>query len=279
MIEPELNTKMLCIKYLLVSFNLVFVITGICMILVGWAVDSIYFEYSHFLEMHFFTPPILLIVIGCIVFIVAFFGCCGAYKESTCMIMVFSMFLLFIFFLEIGAAVTGLVVQSKVKNIISYTINETMYEYPTNNASALTMDMLQYELHCCGLESSSDWENVLTQYSNTSITIPPSCCSLYNADKECINAYSNGCLPQLEFVVRESAFLIAGTATAIAILQLAGVIFACSLGKMIRFQKTERERQRWEMREQLISNYTQGDKGEKGPVLYMTITDMIRKSN
>lgn len=54
-------------------------------------------------------------------------------------------------------------------------------------------------------------------------------------------------------------------------------MFACSLGKMIRFQKTERERQRWEMREQLISNYTQGEKGEKGPVMYLTITDMIRK--
>lgn len=51
-------------------------------------------------------------------------------------------------------------------------------------------------------------------------------------------------------------------------------MFACTLGRMLRYQKTERERQRWEMREQLISNYTQG---EKGPVMYMTITDVKPK--
>jgi CD63 antigen len=34
--------------------------------------------------------PVLLIVVGVTVFVVAFFGCCGAVKENHCMIMTVS---------------------------------------------------------------------------------------------------------------------------------------------------------------------------------------------
>lgn len=60
------------------------------------------------------------------------------------------------------------------------------------------------------------------------------------------------------------------------LLQLVGVMFAFSLGRMIRIQKTERERQRWEMRERLLNNYSSfkgNNKGEIGPVVYMTISE------
>jgi CD63 antigen len=34
--------------------------------------------------------PVLLVVVGITVFVVAFFGCCGAVKENHCMIMTVS---------------------------------------------------------------------------------------------------------------------------------------------------------------------------------------------
>lgn len=37
-------------------------------------------------KYHLDLPPLLLIIIGSIIFITAFFGCCGAIKESTCML-------------------------------------------------------------------------------------------------------------------------------------------------------------------------------------------------
>lgn len=37
-------------------------------------------------KYHLDLPPIILIIIGSIIFITAFFGCCGAIKESTCML-------------------------------------------------------------------------------------------------------------------------------------------------------------------------------------------------
>jgi hypothetical protein len=37
-------------------------------------------------KYHLGLPPILLIAIGSVIFVTAFFGCCGAIKESTCML-------------------------------------------------------------------------------------------------------------------------------------------------------------------------------------------------
>lgn len=41
-------------------------------------------------QVNFSAPPIVLMVIGSIIFVIAFFGCCGAIQESHCMIVTVS---------------------------------------------------------------------------------------------------------------------------------------------------------------------------------------------
>jgi len=65
-------------------------ISGILIIGIGTTIHAIYNHFDTLLEDRFFTPAYLLIAIGCIVFVVAFFGCFGAVRESTCMIMIVS---------------------------------------------------------------------------------------------------------------------------------------------------------------------------------------------
>ena len=65
-------------------------ISGILIIGLGTTILAIYNHFDSFLEDRFFSPANLLIAVGCIVFVVAFFGCCGAARESTCMIMIVS---------------------------------------------------------------------------------------------------------------------------------------------------------------------------------------------
>jgi len=38
-------------------------------------------------EVNFTASPIAMMVVGSIIFVVAFFGCCGAFRESHCMII------------------------------------------------------------------------------------------------------------------------------------------------------------------------------------------------
>ncbi|XP_054276331.1 uncharacterized protein LOC128995357 [Macrosteles quadrilineatus] len=435
LLDMEPNAGMVCIKYILVIFNFLFVVTGICLVLVGWSINYVYFEYSEFLESHFFSPGFLMVGIGILVFAVACFGCLGAYRESTCMITVFSVMLAVIFGLEVAAGLSAYILQGDIHSMLQHTITEALEEAPTVNSSAVIfglevaaglsayilqgdihsmlqhtitealeeaptfsvmlavifglevaaglsayilqgdihsmlqhtitealeeaptfsvmlavifglevaaglsayilqgdihsmlqrtitealeesptfsvmlavifglevaaglsayilqgdihsmlqrtitealeeaptvnssarmMNVLQSELHCCGIYSFRDWEGIYPA-NDSSITLPESCCDTSTGDQStnCSQVYQHGCLPQLETFIRESIFLLAGTACTIALIQLVGVSFSCSLAKMLRIQKTERDRQRWEMREQLINSYTQG-KGEKG---------------
>lgn len=66
-------------------------ITGILISGVGATIKAIYNNFDTLLEDRFYSPATLLIAIGSIVFVVAAFGCCGAVRESTCMIMIVSL--------------------------------------------------------------------------------------------------------------------------------------------------------------------------------------------
>ena len=56
-----------------------FQILGLALIIVGALAQS--FVVGHFRE------AIFVIIIGGVIFIVAFFGCCGAIKENRCMLI------------------------------------------------------------------------------------------------------------------------------------------------------------------------------------------------
>ncbi|KAG8237026.1 hypothetical protein J437_LFUL016839 [Ladona fulva] len=94
------STGMALVKYLLFTFNLIFATN--------------YQHYNQFMDVTLFTAPILLMLIGVVVFVVASFGCTGAIMENYCIVMA---------------------------------------------------------LHCCGVKSSNDWEEV---FHND--TLPWSCC-------------------------------------------------------------------------------------------------------
>ncbi|KAL6429212.1 hypothetical protein ACFW04_008142 [Cataglyphis niger] len=78
------------IKYLLFIFNFIFVLCGLAILVVGVLVrigDQKYAEEMKDITGDLAFPSIALIVIGSIIFVIAFFGCCGAIRESHCMIV------------------------------------------------------------------------------------------------------------------------------------------------------------------------------------------------
>lgn len=62
-------------------------VTGVTLIIVAAVIQGLYWKYVDFLDNQFLSAPILFIIVGVIIFLVAFFGCCGAVKENNCMIM------------------------------------------------------------------------------------------------------------------------------------------------------------------------------------------------
>jgi len=249
----DLNAGMRCIKYLLFSFSLLFVISGILIIAIGTTIHTIFNHFDSFLGDRFFTPAYLLIAIGCIVFVVAFFGCCGAVRESTCMIMIFAVLLAIVFLLELSAGLAVFLLRDGLEEYLVSRVNTSMQYYSSDPEIARTIDFMQRELACCGLEDYRDWDGKLengtentTLVIHNNITVPGSCCL-----QTCEHISPYGCINRLTFAVGQSAITFASAVIFIALLQILGVMFACILGKSIRRQKTEREHRQWELGQRL----------------------------
>lgn len=240
---------------------------------VGTTIYAVYENFSHFLDPSYFSPATVLIVVGILVFIIAFMGCCGALRESTCMVLVFAVLLSLVLIMELAAAVAAYALQDGIKDLLAGKINVTMYQYEKNEEAKLAIDFMQSRLRCCGYNSYLDWNKI--PFNNTHMDVPDSCCA-YLADEltdRCYGKYQDGCINRLSIIVHRSALYIGTGAIAIALIQLTGIMFACMLGRAIRRQKTERERRRWELRENLVNGYEplgKSDPVTTFPVVYMS---------
>lgn len=225
---------MTCVKYLLFLFNLIFAITGIVFISVGAVILVVYNGYNNFVDSWFFAAPVLMIIVGVIVFLVSFFGCCGAVKENHCMIITFSVLLLLIFALELGAGITGYMMRGEVGNMLGNRLNDTMRQYNSNDDIRRSWDIMQHDLQCCGMNNPADWSRI----GFVDNTVPESCCKELPTQSKCdvnsIHVNGDGCMMKLQSAIENNAMILGGVGIGIALIQLIGVVFACCLARSIR---------------------------------------------
>ena len=90
------------VKYFMVFFNILFILAGCVLIGFGaWSqVDAK--DYLNFLGDNYVNTPIFLMIVGGVIFVVAFMGCCGAWKESKCLIYTYAFFLAVILVAQVG---------------------------------------------------------------------------------------------------------------------------------------------------------------------------------
>lgn len=213
-------------------------ITGLIILIAGAKAEINSHPYVDLTDENFYTSgPIVLIIVGIIVFIVAFFGCCGAVKENHCMIITFSVFLLIIFIAELGVGIAGYVKHQDLETSIVRHLNESIVQYPNNTEVRNTFDIVQTDLRCCGIYNYTDW-------GKHEMRIPNTCCDaqeildgqIVPCTPDSVHFHGVGCLEKLVAHFQDIAMVLAGVGLGIAIIQLLGVIFACCLARSIRSQ-------------------------------------------
>lgn len=232
---------MKCVKYILFLFNLVFAICGLILLITGIVIQTVYKEYLDFLQgEQFFDAPIILIVVGCSIFIVAFFGCCGAIKESYKMTLCFAFLLAVIFILEIGTGIAAYKLRSKVNNVIEKNMESGMEHFNMTDYDGVTTtwNAVQTELKCCGAQEYLDWKN--TTFS----AVPDSCCleetpncavGMLNVTKEEAQKkiHVDGCFSTFSANIKKNVTAVGGVGIGIGFIQFIGLIFACCLARAI----------------------------------------------
>ncbi|CAH1104259.1 unnamed protein product [Psylliodes chrysocephalus] len=138
------NCGMNLIKYLLFVFNLLFALSGLGIIISGAVVLSNVSDFDHFVSSDLLGPPIVLIVAGVVVFIIAFLGCFGAIRESYNLLMAFAGLLIIIFIVEIAVGVTAAVYKGDFQVALKENLLKSIKEYSNeNNAEKIPWDNVQ----------------------------------------------------------------------------------------------------------------------------------------
>jgi len=230
---------MSCVKYLLFAFNLVFVIFGILLLYAGFSTVAQIGHYKELIEDAPNNVAITLIIVGFVIFLIAFLGCCGAIKENYCMLVTFSAIILGILLIELIGAGLVLAFKSKLKSVAEDGIKKAIVKYKNTTDDTTVnkvLDDIQSHFHCCGANNYSDWQQ--NEFFNSTHHYPYSCCSdriETNGTfcKELNKLHKQGCVDALDNEIRGSFGLLGGIAIAIAVIQLIGIIFACSLSRTI----------------------------------------------
>merc|ERR1740128_1253660 len=165
-------------------------------------------SYLDFLSDNYLNTPILIIILGAVIFVIAFFGCMGAWKESSCMIYTYAVFLAIILIAELGAGIAAFALKGDLKNVIEDKMTE-------------------------GINNYTDWTANLGQGN-----APDSCCK--DDTKGCGTGYelskinTKGCLVEFEDQFVGNLGVVGGIAIGVAFVQFLTVVFACCLGRSIR---------------------------------------------
>ena len=227
------------IKYLLFGFNAFFWATGAIILAIGIWTKAAPGSYDVFLgNKGYRTSANVMLAAGSVVMVVGFLGCCGAARESKCMLGWFFAFLLLIFGAEIAAGLLAFIYKDEVKTEMKKEMENLMTKhYGFDHEVTFDVDHLQSQLKCCGVRSYEDWVNSTWYKDNLNKAVPASCCKSEKDKPSCYqrstfdvtNIYTQGCLEELEDFVQDHLLIIGAIGVAISCIQLLGMIFSCAL--------------------------------------------------
>ncbi|XP_067120252.1 CD63 antigen-like [Centruroides vittatus] len=218
------------IKYLTFFFNFLFVLFGLVFIVIGSLALGGVEEFSK-ISSKLHAPIILLIVLGCAVLLLSFFGCCGAIKENYCMLMTFSVIIFLIFIVELAVGISAYVFRNKISENIKEASKEILEKYNNDSSDKDFWDNIQKTYNCCGIDGPKDWEETFP-----SPKLPDSCCftNATTCQMGGDNVRLDGCYNEIVKILKEYSWKIGIAALVIAFLQLVGMIFGCCLARSIK---------------------------------------------
>jgi len=201
----------------------------------------------------------ILLVVSVLVVIISFFGCCGAWKESKCMLGTYFTLILAMFIVMVVGAVLGY--SGDLKSIIEEPLKNALAKYddqPGDNegmqAYKAAWNEVQAELKCCGVEEVSDWRANLEDHHFTVGNKPEGCCKWNREDQEITNVdecraskeawdvvnatyYFEGCYTKIERTITDNQDIVVGVAIAIVVVMFLNMLFAFAMCTMVDGEK------------------------------------------
>ncbi|KAF4524097.1 hypothetical protein B566_EDAN007680 [Ephemera danica] len=125
------------IKYLLFIVNLIFAVGGLALVITGSLIMSNIVKFKEVLgenmgHHHAHDPAVFNVVVGSIVLLIAFFGCCGAVQESHGMVITYSVLMCIILLVQL---ICGFFVHIHTSEIVEIVEEEMVTQMANYNKS------------------------------------------------------------------------------------------------------------------------------------------------
>ncbi|KAM8711873.1 hypothetical protein ACLKA7_012388 [Drosophila subpalustris] len=212
------------VKYVLFIFNILFVICGILLIIFGSLMVSEIKNFSSVDETFAANSvAIIILVLGCLIFLVSFIGCCGAIRENSCGLTTYSVVMLGLFLCQIALIIYVWVNHVQIRQSLDTVVKKIWDQ--RNSSDKILMDTLQRSLKCCGLHGFADY----------GITYPASCCdSPTNGYCSMTVIFKSGCKSAVDSLWDTNVNIIKYAGLGVLVVELVAFIFACCLANQTR---------------------------------------------
>ncbi|KAL0829452.1 hypothetical protein ABMA28_004219 [Loxostege sticticalis] len=201
------------VKYILFFVNLLFTIAGIALIALGIAVLVQTNEILDLIPVNINAIPISVIVLGSVIFVIAFFGCCGAIRESRCLL---TMYFICMAILAAGKIYLATVIFNGL-NTIQGTVEGWVDTAFANENLRKTFHVLETLFECCGTTGADSYVGI---YPIT----PPSCCA--SGVEVCNDELAfGGCRIRLGSYFERFGEIIGGVLIGVIIVELVAMLF------------------------------------------------------
>ncbi|XP_011503334.1 PREDICTED: tetraspanin-8 [Ceratosolen solmsi marchali] len=255
------------IKYILVFVNLIFWVIGATSIALSiWMlVDQTFLVTLSQDHSNFYAGLYILLIAGALMFIVAFLGCCGAYKESQYMLVSFFSCMLLVIVAQVAAGAWLYVNSDRLEELVRSSVHISIKnEYGVISSRTKIVDIFQQQLHCCGANGSNDWagskysnkgsnsEILLTVNQGTIFIVPKSCCKdektmdceksrkMRIADVIPSAIFNDGCTNLILKELRKQSCIFFGIIITFGVFEIVGLIFSltlcCAIGSNGRYK-------------------------------------------
>lgn len=197
--EKKTKESLQLLKYFLFTYNLLIFMCGCVLLAIGiWlAVDRNFL--TTIIGNDLYAAAVFLILAGGgIIFIISFFGCCGAIMDSLCLLGVFFIVLCVITAALLIGGICAIVFRTQIGDKVRQTMSDTLvnhygvdYQNERNRAVTDAWDMAQERLQCCAVSTKgwdlyrkSQWfknfgaleDRQLTYEEESRPYVPQSCC-------------------------------------------------------------------------------------------------------
>ncbi|XP_075061444.1 tetraspanin-8 [Mixophyes fleayi] len=214
-----------CLKYSMFTFNFLFWLCG-CVILgvsIWLRVSKSAQQELNLQGSSMLSAIDLLIAVGAIIMVLGFFGCCGAIKESRCLLILFFIGLLLILLLQVTAGILGVVFKPKIEENIKTSLEDLLPLNRQNQTFQDALKTIQEENNCCGISQGiEDWGNNPPESCRCDPSKEPGLCTSRSYYKEtCVSVIT-------EYFQKHLAIII-GIAFGLAVVELFGLGFSMTL--------------------------------------------------